>query len=69
MCNKTGAQSAELLDIFIPSEDMCFDTSSMPFPEVSDISLMGLDMGPFMPGSTFKEHFGGAQSQTNFMSF
>ncbi len=50
----------ELHDIFIPSEDMFFDTSLIPFPEVSDISLMGLDMGSFMPGSTFKEHLGGA---------
>lgn len=51
--------------MFIPGEDSCFDTSSIPFLEVSDISLMGLDMGPFMPGSTFKEHFGGAQPQMN----
>ena len=45
-----GANLDQSHHMLLPGPNTAFDPFSIPFSELSDISPIGLDMGPFMAG-------------------
>ncbi len=52
-----GTQSDTSRQMFLPGPDAGFETFSLPLSELSEISPMGLDMGPFMTGFDWERDF------------